>query len=538
VWLISGVAPDVFFRYFDIFNSVFFSCDVVALVCILVITRKTLAEGVRDKRGMTFKFRVKRKKSEKNASGKGFSFSRLFSGLKFSRKNSISGVGHRKGTKVAPENSDTVTSRAAGASTTSKRGSGTNAEYSGDTPTMQTPTSFSRRFSEKNLSGKNPLSPRSAARRLQSGPERLQSGGGSGSNSRKSSRLLKEHRHSRKSSRRGSESMRVENLHLQPILHPNGNLLAHGSLTIDFDDSNEPKRKRRLLANYAKLVNTWQKRSQRSRIADPDAVVGVLRRGSISVLGASSKLRSGSRTSRSREDLETSISNAQSAVDIDSDMSADGMDDIVTSNVAGDAVIDAVILARRRLHKKQLSRIPSNFAAENAKSGSTSFVDEPVWASTNGQLSRTRSTKGSPSKGSPSFSRLASTADEPVLALTKTSKTPEAPVPTTTMRTSEVRKFLLVELPDHLSFSDSSDDSPASSPRSRRVATAAAIIKSPVNAQHDSNDEDSGHSGVKYDEDGFLVDNVVRAHRGMSASTSANSSRARFLQEHGSGGWR
>jgi hypothetical protein len=63
-----------------------------------------------------------------------------------------------------------------------------------------------------------------------------------------------------------------------------------------------------------------------------------------------------------------------------------------------------------------------------------------------------------------------------------------------------------------------------SSPRSRRIGSAAAPINPPETApQHGSDDEDSGHSDVEYDEDGFLVDDVDRAHRRMSVSASENS---------------
>jgi hypothetical protein len=55
IWLMSGVSPDAFFANFEVVNSVFFSLDLVALVCILFVTKKTLAMGVDDKRDAHFK---------------------------------------------------------------------------------------------------------------------------------------------------------------------------------------------------------------------------------------------------------------------------------------------------------------------------------------------------------------------------------------------------------------------------------------------------------------------------------------------------
>jgi hypothetical protein len=46
IWLISGTAPDLFFQHFEVINSVFFSLDLIALICILLVTRRTLSEGV------------------------------------------------------------------------------------------------------------------------------------------------------------------------------------------------------------------------------------------------------------------------------------------------------------------------------------------------------------------------------------------------------------------------------------------------------------------------------------------------------------
>jgi hypothetical protein len=55
IWLLSGSAPDTFFANFEVANSVFFSLDLVALVFILLVTKKTLAMCVRDKRQAQFK---------------------------------------------------------------------------------------------------------------------------------------------------------------------------------------------------------------------------------------------------------------------------------------------------------------------------------------------------------------------------------------------------------------------------------------------------------------------------------------------------
>jgi hypothetical protein len=55
IWLISGTAPDLFFKHFEVINSVFFSLELIALICILLVSRRTLAEGVRDKQGALFK---------------------------------------------------------------------------------------------------------------------------------------------------------------------------------------------------------------------------------------------------------------------------------------------------------------------------------------------------------------------------------------------------------------------------------------------------------------------------------------------------
>jgi hypothetical protein len=455
VWLISAVAPDVFFRHFDIFNSIFFAFDIVALACILVVTRKTLAEGVRDKQGMAFKFKKRKKKNlEKHTSGTGFSFWRFKLGgsSKHLRKNLL--VGKQKGSLVsaAPECSDTVTSGATGASASSKRGSAssnrgsasskrgsaTSTEHSGDmlSPTLKSPTSLTRRIS-LNLAGKT------------------------------SQRLSKAHRH--KHSRRASESMRVENLHLQPILNGMGSTIATGSLTIDFDvDTKGPKKKRRLLANYAKLVNEWKPRSKRSYIADPDNAVVVVggggHRGSVSVLGASPLKFKSVTTS---PDSEASHLSAQSAVDNDSD--TDGMDEITTSNIGGDIVDDrsrltagfenTLLLARRELSRilsddGLLSREMSGQRGSTSVSMSTEII-EIVSRANNGQRSRTKSRESrsasrqrSPrgaSKGSFDESRSASNTDEPVCSLTKTPNTPDAlsMTTTTTMRTMEMRERLI-----------------------------------------------------------------------------------------------
>jgi hypothetical protein len=55
IWLISGIAPELFFDNFELLNSIFFSFDLIALACILLITRRTLKEGVSDKASMVFK---------------------------------------------------------------------------------------------------------------------------------------------------------------------------------------------------------------------------------------------------------------------------------------------------------------------------------------------------------------------------------------------------------------------------------------------------------------------------------------------------
>ena len=55
IWMISGTAPELFFTHFNVINSVFFSFDLIALACILLVTRATLRKGVKDKLAMTFK---------------------------------------------------------------------------------------------------------------------------------------------------------------------------------------------------------------------------------------------------------------------------------------------------------------------------------------------------------------------------------------------------------------------------------------------------------------------------------------------------
>jgi hypothetical protein len=55
IWLMSGVSPDAFFANFEAVNSVFFSLDIIALVCILLVTKKSLHMAVADKRGAPFK---------------------------------------------------------------------------------------------------------------------------------------------------------------------------------------------------------------------------------------------------------------------------------------------------------------------------------------------------------------------------------------------------------------------------------------------------------------------------------------------------
>jgi hypothetical protein len=55
IWLLSGVALDAFFANFEVVNSVFFSLDLVALVCILLVTKKTLTMGVDNKRKAQYK---------------------------------------------------------------------------------------------------------------------------------------------------------------------------------------------------------------------------------------------------------------------------------------------------------------------------------------------------------------------------------------------------------------------------------------------------------------------------------------------------
>jgi hypothetical protein len=78
IWLLSGSAPDTFFANFEVVNSVFFSLDLVALVCILLVTKKTLTMGVENKRQEQYKpkrmtakraHRTSSLKSQDNAKG-------------------------------------------------------------------------------------------------------------------------------------------------------------------------------------------------------------------------------------------------------------------------------------------------------------------------------------------------------------------------------------------------------------------------------------------------------------------------------------
>jgi len=55
IWMISGSAPELFFTHFNVFNSVFFSFDLIALACILLVSRATLNKGIKDKRARTSK---------------------------------------------------------------------------------------------------------------------------------------------------------------------------------------------------------------------------------------------------------------------------------------------------------------------------------------------------------------------------------------------------------------------------------------------------------------------------------------------------
>jgi hypothetical protein len=55
IWLLSGMASEVFFANFELVNSIFFTLDLIALICILIVTRKTLVQGVKNKAAKTMK---------------------------------------------------------------------------------------------------------------------------------------------------------------------------------------------------------------------------------------------------------------------------------------------------------------------------------------------------------------------------------------------------------------------------------------------------------------------------------------------------
>jgi hypothetical protein len=57
IWLVSAVAPDAFFAYFEMINSIFFSLDLLALLCVLAVTYRTLREAVDEKRERKKKMR-------------------------------------------------------------------------------------------------------------------------------------------------------------------------------------------------------------------------------------------------------------------------------------------------------------------------------------------------------------------------------------------------------------------------------------------------------------------------------------------------
>jgi hypothetical protein len=55
IWLLSGVSPNTFFANFEVINSAFFTLDLVALVYILFVTKKTLKMGVDNKKKSQYK---------------------------------------------------------------------------------------------------------------------------------------------------------------------------------------------------------------------------------------------------------------------------------------------------------------------------------------------------------------------------------------------------------------------------------------------------------------------------------------------------
>jgi hypothetical protein len=55
IWLLSGMAPEVFFANFEVVNSLFFALDLIALCCILMVTRKSLTVGVKNTAAKTLK---------------------------------------------------------------------------------------------------------------------------------------------------------------------------------------------------------------------------------------------------------------------------------------------------------------------------------------------------------------------------------------------------------------------------------------------------------------------------------------------------
>jgi hypothetical protein len=55
IWVLSGVAPGLFFAHFGLVNSVFFTLDLIALTCILLVSYKTLMGAVADKKSKRYK---------------------------------------------------------------------------------------------------------------------------------------------------------------------------------------------------------------------------------------------------------------------------------------------------------------------------------------------------------------------------------------------------------------------------------------------------------------------------------------------------
>jgi hypothetical protein len=128
IWLLSGTAPVVFFANFEIVNSIFFTLDLIALCCILLVTRKTLSVGIKNKTAKSlttpfgcFSRKPKPGMSMKAMANKNGKKSRGSVTSGSTGAGSVSKTGSKGGKAVAKRGSMTAASLAAAVSAGSKR---------------------------------------------------------------------------------------------------------------------------------------------------------------------------------------------------------------------------------------------------------------------------------------------------------------------------------------------------------------------------------------------------------------------------------